>query len=75
MRPRVFDNDDGWILAGHEGEPPLTPAMIWEQSIGPREGTPIDTFLWSVAGNEIYCYETAVGETFGDGYDHKADKG
>eukprot|EP01051_Picozoa_sp_SAG22_P013555 SAG22_NODE_1532_length_4207_cov_2.263632_4_plen_251_part_00 len=43
--------------------------MIWEQSIGPRQGTPIDTFLWSVAGNETYKYETAAGETFGAGYD------
>ena len=66
---RVLCNDDGWILSAHEGEPPLTPDMIWEQSIGPRQGTPIDTFLWSVAGNEIYTYETAVGERFGDGYD------
>ena len=43
--------------------------MIWEQSIGPREGTPIDTFLWSVAGNEVYLYATEVGEQFGDGHD------
>ena len=96
MVPRVFDNDDGWILSAHEGEGPLTPVrplsptsstraldpthpgahstrppqdMIWEQSIGPREGTPIDTFLWSVAGNEVYLYATEVGEQFGDGHD------
>ena len=34
--PRVFDNDDGWILGAHAGAEPLTPEMIWEQSIGPR---------------------------------------
>jgi hypothetical protein len=47
---RVFDNDDGWILGAHEGAGPLTPEMIWEQSIGPRQVTPITDFLWSVAG-------------------------
>ena len=46
---RVLDNDDGWILSSHAGEPPLTPEMMWDQMIGPRAGTPIDTFLWSAA--------------------------
>jgi hypothetical protein len=66
---RVFDNDDGWILGAHEGAGPLTPEMIWEQSIGPRQVTPITDFLWSVAGNEVYTYDTRVAETFGEGYD------
>ena len=52
----VLDNDDGWILSSHAGEPPLTPEMMWDQMVGPRAGTPIDTFLWSVAGNETYSY-------------------
>lgn len=39
------------------------------QSIGPRQHTPIDTFLWSVAGAEVYVYDTAVGEQFAQGYE------
>jgi hypothetical protein len=66
MRPkckRVYCNDDGWIIGACDG--PLTPQAMWEQMIAPYLDTPVDTFLWSVGGHEVYDYETQIGERFG----------
>ena len=62
---RVLCNDDGWILAQYES---LTPDLMREKMIAPYEGSPVDTFLWSVGGHEVYDYETRVGEVFGEGF-------
>lgn len=64
---RVLCNDDGWIMGTYG--PPLTPDDMWEKMIAPYEGSPVDVFLWSVGGHEVYDYETEVGERFGDGYE------
>ena len=64
---RVLSNDDGWIIGAYG--PPLEPSHLRDHMIAPHEGSAIDTFLWSVGGHDVYCYETEVGERFGDGYD------
>ena len=60
----VYCNDDGWIIGACDGE--LTPEAMWEQMVAPYGDTPVDTFLWSVGGHEVYDYETRVGERFGE---------
>ncbi|MCH2320559.1 MAG: hypothetical protein MK384_02765 [SAR202 cluster bacterium] len=68
---RVYSNDDGWIM----GTPyPLTEDYIWENMIGPHQGTPIEGFMWSVGGHDTYNYETEIGERFGEGYDNLDEK-
>ena len=61
---RVLSNDDGWILG--EAPVPVNPQTMWDQMIGPYEGSPIDGFLWSIGGHNTYIYETQVGEVFGE---------
>ena len=64
---RVYSNDDGWIM----GTPyPLTEDYIWENMIGPHQGTPIEGFMGSVGGHDTYNYETEIGERFGEGYEN-----
>jgi hypothetical protein len=65
--PRIFCNDDGWIIGTYD--PPLTPDRIHEKMIAPYADTPVDTFLWSIGGHEVYDYETEIGELYGAGYD------
>jgi len=65
--PRIFCNDDGWIIGTYD--PPLTPDLIHEKMIAPYADTPVDTFLWSIGGHEVYDYETEIGELYGAGYD------
>jgi hypothetical protein len=65
--PRMMFNDDGWILGTYG--PPLTPDIMMEKMIAPYEGSPVDVFLWSIGGHEVYDYESEVGERFGDGRD------
>ncbi len=64
---RALSNDDGWIIGTYG--PPLTPDHLREYMIAPHEGSPIDVFLWSIGGHEVYDYETEIGERFGEGYD------
>ena len=49
--------------------PPLTPDDMRDKMIAPYAGSPVDVFLWSIGGHEVYDYETEVGERFGDGYE------
>ena len=65
--PRMMFNDDGWILGTYG--PPLTPDIMMEKMVAPYEGSPVDVFLWSIGGHEVYDYETDIGERFGDGRD------
>ncbi len=62
---RVMSNDDGWILG--ETPVPITPKIMWDRMIGPHEGSPIDGFLWSIGGHNVYTYETEIGEFPGEG--------
>ena len=64
---RVLCNDDGWIMGTYG--PPLTPDDMRDKMIAPYAGSPVDVFLWSIGGHEVYDYETEVGERFGDGYE------
>ena len=57
-------NDDGWILGTYG--PPLTPDIIREKMIAPYTDSPVDVFLWSVGGHDVYDFETEIGERFGD---------
>ena len=65
---RVLSNDDGWIMGTYG--PPLTPDDMRDKMIAPYAGSPVDVFLWSIGGHEVYDYETEVGERFGDDYDN-----
>ena len=49
---RVLCNDDGWIMG--TSEPPLSVDQIRDKMISPCEGTPVDTFLRSIGGHEVY---------------------
>lgn len=62
-KPRVLSNDDGWILSSYG--PPITVDQLRDNMVTPHEGSPIDTFLWSVGGREVFSYETEIGERFG----------
>ena len=53
---------------------PLTEDYIWENMIGPHQGTPIEGFMWSVGGHDTYNYETEIGERFGEGYNNLDEK-
>ncbi len=63
---RILSNDDGWIMGAYG--PPLTLDDMRDKMISPYAGSPVDVFLWSIGGHEVYDYETEVGERFGDGY-------
>ena len=63
---RILSNDDGWIMGTYG--PPLTPEDMRDKMIAPYAGSPVDVFLWSIGGHEVYDYETEIGERFGDGY-------
>ena len=65
--PRMMFNDDGWIL-GTDG-PPLTPDILRDKMISPYADSPVDVFLWSIGGHEVYDFETEIGERLGEGYD------
>ena len=64
---RMLSNDDGWIMGTYG--PPLTRDDMRDKMIAPYVGSPVDLFLWSIGGHEVYDYETEVGERFGDGYE------
>ncbi len=63
---RVYDNDDAWIMA--ETEPPLTTDVMWDMMIGPHEGSPVDGWLYSIGGHDVYDYETDIGERTTEAY-------
>jgi hypothetical protein len=65
--PRVLNNDDGWILSRYE--PPISIDQLRDNMVGTYAGSPVDTFLWSVGGHEVFEFETNVGERFGEGLD------
>ena len=65
---RVLSNDDGWIMGTYG--PPLTIDDMRDKMIAPYAGSPVDVFLWSIGGHEVYDYETEIGERFGDGYEN-----
>lgn len=64
--PKVLCNDDGWILSTYG--PPLTLELMREAMIATYADSPVDTFLWSVGGHDVFDYETEVGERVGAGY-------
>ena len=64
--PKVLCNDDGWILSTYG--PPLTLERMRETMISTYTDSPVDTFLWSVGGHDVFDYETEVGERVGTGY-------
>jgi hypothetical protein len=69
---RILFNDDGWVIP--TAEPPLSSDYIYENMIATYEGSPVDTLLWSVGGHEVFCYETQVGEIFGEGFNNLTDE-
>jgi hypothetical protein len=72
---RILTNDDGWILSSYG--PPITIEDLRDKMIGPHAGSPIDTFLWSVGGREVFSYETEIGERFAqdiDTFENPADE-
>ena len=60
---RVLSNDDGWIM--DLSDPPLAIDQMHDNMIAPYGESPVDTFLWSVGGHEVFVYETEVGQRFG----------
>ena len=45
-----------------ETDPPLTPDIMWSDMIEPHEGSPVDGWLYSIGGHDVYDYETGIGE-------------
>ena len=72
-RPRVLCNDDGWILGTYG--PPITPEQLREHMVATYAQSPVDLFLWSVGGHEVFDFETDIGERVGDGYDELDEGG
>ncbi len=73
--PRVLSNDDGWILSSYG--PPIGIDDLRDKMIAPHAGSPIDTFVWSVGGREVFSYETEIGERFAqdvEEFDNPADR-
>lgn len=68
---RVYDNDDAWIMA--ETDTTLTPDLMWSDMIGPHEGSPVDGWLYSIGGHDVYDYETAIGERTTEAYAERGD--
>ena len=60
---KIIGNDDGWILSSYG--PPISIEDLRDKMVAPHADSPIDTFLWSVGGREVYSYETRIGERFG----------
>ncbi|MDE2716624.1 MAG: family 10 glycosylhydrolase, partial [Chloroflexota bacterium] len=69
---RVYDNDDAWIMA--ETKPPLTPDIMWWNMIEPHEGSPVDGWLYSVGGHDVYDYETDIGERTSEAYAERGER-
>ena len=63
---RVYDNDDAWIMA--ETDTTLTPELMSSNMIGPHEGSPVDGWLYSIGGHDVYDYETDIGERTTEAY-------
>ena len=69
---RVYDNDDAWIMA--ETDPPLTPDIMWSDMIEPHEESPVDGWLYSIGGHDVYDYETSIGERTSQAYEDRGDR-
>ncbi|MEE2659553.1 MAG: hypothetical protein VX733_13690 [Candidatus Latescibacterota bacterium] len=65
QHPRIIVNDDGWILTADEAL--ATPETIHERMVSSYEGSPVDVVSWCVGNQEVYDYETQIGERFGTG--------
>ena len=63
--PLILFNDDGWIMSTYG--PPITPEIMRDKMIAPYEGSPVDVFLWSIGGHEVYDYETGSGSASATG--------
>ena len=54
--------------------PLITVDQLRDNMVRPYEGSPIDTFLWSVGGREVFSYETEIGERFSQDRDTLRDE-
>ena len=56
-----------------ETDPPLTPDVMWSDMIEPHEGSPVDGWLYSVGGHDVYDYETDIGERTSQAYAERGE--
>jgi len=47
-------------------EPPMTRATLQERFIDPFGGSHVKTLVWGLGPGSVFCYDTKVGEIFGD---------
>lgn len=47
-------------------KPPMTRKMLEERLVDPFAGTHIKTLVWGLGPGSVFCYDTKVGEIFGD---------
>ena len=57
-----------------ETDPPLTPDIMWSDMIEPHEGSPVDGWLYSIGGHDVYDYETDIGERTSEAYAERGDR-
>ena len=57
-----------------ETKPPLTPDIMWFDMIEPHEGSPVDGWLYSVGGHDVYDYETDIGERTSEAYAERGER-
>ena len=58
--------NDGFTMYFHT-EPPMTRTMLEAQFIDPFEGSNVKILIWGVGPGSTLCYDTKVGEIFGEG--------
>ena len=57
-----------------ETKPPLTPDIMWFDMIEPHEASPVDGWLYSVGGHDVYDYETDIGERTSEAYAERGER-
>ena len=57
-----------------ETKPSLTPDIMWFDMIEPHEGSPVDGWLYSVGGHDVYDYETDIGERTSEAYAERGER-
>ncbi|MCP4640820.1 MAG: hypothetical protein GY851_10320 [bacterium] len=57
---------DGFSIYFHE-ERPMTPERLCERFVDPLAGTNATINVWGVGPGSVFCYDTKVGEVFGEG--------